>query len=361
MTRLLVISIAAVAAAAALAFSAAASYAQEQIVPRRMESIPVYIQERRRLKRNKFLDELKTLPFSTNIVPYAVIVEAAKWKPGRTVTVAFLGGSSDLHANIERVAADWSNYANIKFDFGHNNATGQYRTWTTKDKDYKADIRISFHYEGYWSAVGLESRDKDIVKPHEASMNFEGFHEGTPADWEGTVRHEFGHAIGLEHEHQHPQEGCDWRWSDDPGYKLTKGQGGEFIVDSSGKFPGIYRVLGGPPNKWKKDVVDRNLKQLVNSSAYRFGPFDKYSIMKYHFDAWMFLKGKASPCYSAQPNDEFSKEDKARIALYYPKDPLVADTLTKTNLDQLLSITPSLSSSPQLKGQLQRIQIELTK
>jgi hypothetical protein len=331
---------------------------------RKLESVPALIDERRRIKRNKVLDALKTLPGNAPIHPYMVIVESVKWKPGRTITVAFLGGNADLHRNIEQVASEWSAHANITFDFGRDPTSGNYRAWSAKDKDYKADIRISFHQEGdlkgYWSVVGIESRDRDIVKPNEASMNLEGFDQGTPADWQAIVRHEFGHAIGLEHEHQHPQGGCDWRWADDPGYKPTRNKDKQFIRDASGKYPGIYTVLGGPPNNWKTEVVDRNIKQLPNASAYRFGPFDKLSIMKYQFDEWMFLKGTQSPCYSTA-NDEFSAEDKKRIAEFYPKNPVIAQTSNENWLNQVIAITPYVATSPVLRSQLQRIEGELTR
>jgi hypothetical protein len=70
-------------------------------------------------------------------------------------------------------------------------------------------------------------------------MNFEGFDKGTPSDWEGTVRHEFGHALGLEHEHQHPEGGCDaeWRWNDDAGYIPTRDKDGGFTRDKQGRYP----------------------------------------------------------------------------------------------------------------------------
>lgn len=43
--------------------------------------------------------------------------------------------------------------------------------------------------------------------PGQASMNLAGFDIALPADWQAVVRHEFGHALGFEHEHQSPAGG----------------------------------------------------------------------------------------------------------------------------------------------------------
>jgi hypothetical protein len=89
--------------------------------------------------------------------------------------------------------------------------------WSTSDQNYAADIRIGFinqgDYAGNWSAVGTDSRDSTVEggAPNQGSMNFGGFDQQLPVDWAGTVLHEFGHALGFEHEHQSPSGGCDFR------------------------------------------------------------------------------------------------------------------------------------------------------
>src|SRR5690349_10941147 len=105
-------------------------------------------------------------------------------------------------------------------------------------------------------------------------MNFEGFDVQLPQDWRGVVLHEFGHALGLEHEHQHPVQPCDFRWEDDPGYTPTTDRFGQFTPDEAGRKPGIYTLLGGPPNRWSREMVDFNLRKLPDSSAFRTSAFD---------------------------------------------------------------------------------------
>jgi hypothetical protein len=62
------------------------------------------------------------------------------------------------------------------------------------------------------------------------------------------VLHEFGHALGLIHEHQNPVGGIQWN------------------------KPAVYADLGGPPNFWGKATVDNNMfatyaKDQINGSV----------------------------------------------------------------------------------------------
>src|SRR5262245_1308160 len=288
-----------------------------------MESMPTRFVERKQQKQARLTSELREHASAGQVQRYAVILQASKWRPGSTVTVAFKGGTPRLHELIARLASEWSNYGNIKLDFGRDEQ-GNYRRWSTDDLDYSADIRISFDAEGYWSAVGAESVDPDIHQPFDATMNFEGFDKRLPIGWAGTIRHEFGHAIGLVHEHQHPAFDCDWRWDDDAGYQPTTDEYGEFIADAQGHHPGIYTQFGGPPNKWPKQRVDSNIRKLSDESAYGFGNFDRLSVMKYYFDEWLYIKGKDSACYTSIENNVLSEEDKRRIVRFYPGDAVVA-------------------------------------
>jgi hypothetical protein len=278
------------------------------------DDIQARMEARERFARN--------LPPSLGGFQLEYVVETLKkWRPAQRLKVAFLDGDPEVHRKIAEAAAEWTEYGNIKLDFGYRKARGAYRAWSTSDAGaYKADIRVSFHLPGYWSLVGTDSIDQLIVGPGEPSLNLSGFTQSLPNDWAATTLHEFGHALGFHHEHQHPVGGCelDFRWDDDPGYKPTRDAYGQFIVDASGKRPGLYTVLGGPPNRWPKAKVDFNLRQLTNSHAYEIGPFDPDSIMKYYFGAWMFKTGEKSHCFS-QRNDTLSEMDKRGIALAYPR------------------------------------------
>lgn len=279
-----------------------------------------------------------------------LIIHSRIWLPQELpLTVAFLGGTPTLRAQIVSAASTWSQAANVQFDFG---PPGTYREWTRNDTTYAARIRIAFDEEGYWSFVGSDSIDVAVAGPNQASMNFQDFTNGLPPDWQGVVLHEFGHAIGFEHEHQSPAGNCDaqFRWNDDPGYIQTKDMYGSFVADSSGKHPGIYTVLGGPPNDWTHQTVDFNLRQLPNTTDYRYSAFDKASIMMYSFPDWMFVNGSASSCYTGE-NLTLSAADEQVALAAYPRDTRAAVASSLKNVMAIQLLSTQKKASPDIKAQ----------
>lgn len=250
-----------------------------------------------------------SLPSYINGNAYSLVLADAKlWRVG-ILRVSFKGGSSELHGKIAEVASRWSLYGGIKFDFGYNKDTGEYRKWSKNDDSH---IRVGFEYEGYWSLVGTDSADPNIVGTSDITLNLSDFDNVLPPDWEGTVLHEFGHALGFHHEHQSPAALCDFDWDK------------------------VYEELGGSPNNWPKWKVDYNLKQLP-AEGLTISNYDKDSVMHYAFQSWMFKSGTSSPCYTRQSN-KLSATDIQMMERAYPMDKDRANLINSNRIRNLSGI-----------------------
>ncbi len=234
------------------------------------------------------------VPVENKFVTGYVIHIASLWNTGDTLTVCFIEGDSSIRQTIVSTASEWTapGRANLKFDFG---GAPIFRTCTVADE---SRIRIGFRGPGYNSFVGSDSVYQGI--PGKATMNFQNFDRYPPERryLRATILHEFGHALGLEHEHQSPKEGCDAEFS----------------------WPQVYAELAKPPNRWSSKTVDFNLRALPDSSAFYASIRDRLSIMHYHLDAWMFVKGEQSSCYVPQ-NYELSALDIEGIKKAYSSNP----------------------------------------
>ena len=126
-------------------------------------------------------------------VSHLVLLTSKKWANHKVLRVHFLDGDPVVQDKVEAVAYEWCRYCNIRFKF---------------DNDPQAEIRISFEQEGSWSYIGTDSRWIPTTEP---TMNF-GWLTPNSADseYERVVIHEFGHALGMVHEHQNPRGEIPW-------------------------------------------------------------------------------------------------------------------------------------------------------
>ncbi len=188
--------------------------------------------------------------------------------------VRFMGGSSYVQAKVAEHAREWSKYAGIAFEF--------------VDQE-PSDIRISFDQStGSWSYVGNNNR---YISPYRATMNFGWFNDNTrDAEFRRTTLHEFGHAIGLSHEHQHPSASIQWNRE------------------------AVYAYYQRTQD-WSIRDVDANIFRKYAASNSNYSQYDPTSIMHYYIPSSLVLGH-----WNAPWNTTLSSTDKQFIASIYPRE-----------------------------------------
>jgi hypothetical protein len=200
----------------------------------------------------------------------------AKWNSGEIITVSFLDGIPSVQDRVKKAALKWTvpGLANLNLNF---------RTDTTNTL-----IRISFKYAGSWSTVGTTC--KQVTDKTQPTMNFGWLDENsTDTEVESVVLHEFGHALGLIHEHQNPSGGIKWNRQN------------------------VIKALSGPPNNWDLEKIEFNMFRTFDKAETNFTKTDPASIMMYPIPKTWTEDG-----FSVGENTQLSDTDKKFIRQQYP-------------------------------------------
>lgn len=202
-----------------------------------------------------------------------VSVGNVTWKPGQVLRVRFMDGSAALQQKVLTTAGAWSQFANVSF---------------VQSSDSNAEIRVSFfRHNTSWSYLGRQSLR---ISPDSQTMSLGWLRDTTPdSEIHRVALHEFGHALGLIHEHQQPAASIPW--------------------DTSKVLAYYADNFNWPASEVFEYVIKRESSDSVLATQ-----FDSTSIMEYAVPATLTKGG-----YEIGWHAQLSDLDKAFIAKIYPR------------------------------------------
>ncbi|VVM55785.1 hypothetical protein PS662_01040 [Pseudomonas fluorescens] len=198
------------------------------------------------------------------------------WAPGRTLRIAFLNGDQSFKDAVKAAVSIWQPYVNLNFEFV-GGAEG--------------DIRIKSEAGIYWSYIGTNAlTETDQSLP---TMRLSPDHTLSLKFFNANTLHEFGHVLGAEHEHLHPESTIPWNRQ------------------------AVYADHGVPEDADEdhdaRRMVDERYFNLLDASEVAYSPYDPLSIMHYAVrQDW--TEGN----FKIDLNFVLSEKDKAFMAAIYP-------------------------------------------
>ena len=195
------------------------------------------------------------------------------WDNESTLKVLFTHGSKEDTEKVAKIASEWTKYANLDFEFYHYDELS----------DYNANIKVAVKDPtciGNSSYIGTDSEHTYIKK----SMCLSNLDRNT-------VLHEFGHALGLSHEHLFLR--LDDKLKDE-------------IIDECIEV-----------NQWDRATCEINYFGIRKGMIFR--EYDQHSVMHYSFHKEKYkdnVNHKEHSTYGKLPF--LSLEDRYQISSLYP-------------------------------------------
>jgi hypothetical protein len=220
----------------------------------------------------------------------AAFLKSATWDNGSTLRVYFLGGNKQQQEWVVKVIRErLQPFVNLTFIWSNE----------TPLKPADCPIRVSFDSnQGAWSLLGTQSLTESSSN---ATMNLGWIDDDTdfdpPTSLESrgsgaVVLHEFGHAIGMIHEHSSPNTSIQWRCDK------------------------VLQATAAPPNQWDTETTVHNIFNKYNASEINASEYDPTSIMHYWYPSeWICNASELN----LSLNTKLSALDKAWLSKTYPK------------------------------------------
>ncbi len=294
-------------------------------------STPSGIQQQKSLKMSMCSAVNAPLVKHRSGVSSAVFLKSAIWPQYSVINIEFLNGADWQKAWVEKVVTEkLSPLINLQLVF---NA-------------YPAQITISFDSQGASSLIGSQSplqRPSMYLGWTDYPDKFEwkgisytpsanapgtlgassgsiqrGMHRNNGFTTGATVIHEFGHALGMLHEHQNPR-GTPIEWNKEA----------------------VWNAYCGPPNNWDWQAISGNVLDSLTLDSTNGSSFDPDSIMIYQFSPQLTLNMKNG----THMNAELSTLDKQWLQKTYPTTTTSTTDTSTTSTTTDTSTTDTTGSS----------------